>query len=115
MNVGEGDTIVAISFPRYSSRIVNAVDFACRSGAKVVAITDSMSSPIAKPAYAALCVKSNMASFADSLVAPLSIINALIAAISKKKNDEISSALARLERVWDEYHVYNKKGMGKEL
>ena len=115
MNVGEGDTIVAISFPRYSSRIVNAVDFACRSGAKVVAITDSMSSPIAKPAYAALCVKSNMASFADSLVAPLSIINALIAAISKKKNDEISSALARLERVWDEYHVYNKKCMGKEL
>ncbi len=115
MNISEGDTIVAISFPRYSSRIVNAVDFACRSGAKVVAITDSMSSPIAKPAYAALCVKSNMASFADSLVAPLSIINALIAAISKKKNDEISAVLAKLEHAWDEYHVYDKKGIGKAL
>lgn len=115
MNIGAGDTIVAISFPRYSSRIVHAVDFACRSGAKVVAITDSMSSPIAKPAYAALCVKSNMASFADSLVAPLSIINALIAAISKKKNDEISAVLAKLEHAWDEYHVYDKKGIGKEL
>lgn len=112
MNIGEGDTVVAISFPRYSSRIVNAVDFAANSGAKVIAITDGMSSPIAKPAYAALCAKSNMASFADSLVAPLSIINALIAAISKKKNDEISSTLAKLEHVWDEYHVY-KSGDSK--
>ncbi|MBO5195494.1 MAG: MurR/RpiR family transcriptional regulator [Clostridia bacterium] len=114
MNIGEGDTVVAFSFPRYSTRIVHAVDFACRNGAKVVAITDSMSSPIAKPAYATLCAKSNMASFADSLVAPLSIINALIAAISKKKNDEISAALTKLEHAWDEYHVY-KKDMGKKL
>lgn len=114
MNIGEGDTVVAISFPRYSSRIVNAVDFAANSGAKVIAITDGMSSPIAKPAYAALCAKSNMASFADSLVAPLSIINALIAAISKKKNDEISSVLTKLEHVWDEYHVY-KSGDGKSV
>ena len=114
MNIGEGDTVGAFSFPRYSTRIVHAVDFACRNGAKVVAITDSMSSPIAKPAYATLCAKSNMASFADSLVAPLSIINALIAAISKKKNDEISAALTKLEHAWDEYHVY-KKDMGKKL
>ena len=114
MNIGEGDTVVAFSFPRYSTRIVHAVDFAWRNGAKVVAITDSMSSPIAKPAYATLCAKSNMASFADSLVAPLSIINALIAAISKKKNDEISAALTKLEHAWDEYHVY-KKDMGKKL
>ncbi len=112
MNISEGDTVVAISFPRYSSRIVNAVDFAVRSGAKVVAITDSMSSPIAKPAYATLCAKSNMASFADSLVAPLSIINALIAAISKKKHDDISAALTKLEHIWDEYHVYDKKEAG---
>ncbi len=110
MNIGEGDTVVAISFPRYSSRIVNAVDFAVKQGASVVAITDSMSSPIAKPALATLCAKSNMASFADSLVAPLSIINALIAAISKKKHDEISAALSKLEGIWDEYKVYNKKG-----
>ncbi|MBQ7836856.1 MAG: MurR/RpiR family transcriptional regulator [Clostridia bacterium] len=113
MNICDGDTVVAISFPRYSSRIVNAVDFACRSGAKVVAITDSMSSPIAKPAFATLCAKSNMASFADSLVAPLSIINALIAAISKKKHSEISATLSRLENIWDEYHVYDKKRSGE--
>lgn len=109
MNIGEGDTVVAISFPRYSTGIVNAVDFACRSGAKVISITDSMSSPIAGPAYATLCAKSNMASFADSLVAPLSIINALIAAISKKKQSEISDKLSRLEGIWDEYKVYDKK------
>lgn len=110
MSIGQGDTVIAVSFPRYSSRIVNAVDFACRSGAKVIAITDSLSSPIAQKAYAALCAKSNMASFADSLVAPLSIINALIAAIGKKKQAEISATLARLETVWDEYHVYDKHG-----
>ncbi|MBQ8474993.1 MAG: MurR/RpiR family transcriptional regulator [Clostridia bacterium] len=111
MNIGEGDTVVAISFPRYSTRIVKAVDFAGRSGAKVVSVTDSLSSPIAKNAYATLSAKSNMTSFADSLVAPLSVINALIAAISKKKQAEISAALDRLERVWDEYQVYDNKNV----
>ncbi len=108
MKVEEGDVLVAISFPRYSARIVNAVDFATNSGAKVIAITDGPSSPIANKAYATLSAKSSMVSFADSLVSALSIINALIAAIGKKKEDEISATLARFESVWDEYHVYDK-------
>ena len=107
MKAGEGDVVVAISFPRYSARIVNAVDFATNSGAKVIAITDGPSSPIAGKAFATLSSKSTMVSFADSLVSALSIINALIAAIGKKKEDEISDTLARFERVWDEYQVYN--------
>ena len=107
MKAGEGDVVVAISFPRYSARIVNAVDFATKSGSKVIAITDGPSSPIAGKAFATLSAKSTMVSFADSLVAALSIINALIAAIGKKKEDEISETLARFERVWDEYQVYN--------
>jgi DNA-binding MurR/RpiR family transcriptional regulator len=107
MKAGEGDVVVAISFPRYSARIVNAVDFATNSGAKVIAITDGPSSPIAGKAFATLSAKSTMVSFADSLVSALSIINALIAAIGKKKEDEISETLARFERVWDEYQVYN--------
>lgn len=107
MKAGEGDVVVAISFPRYSARIVNAVDFATSSGAKVIAITDGPSSPIANKAFATLSAKSTMVSFADSLVSALSIINALIAAIGKKKEDEISDTLARFERVWDEYQVYN--------
>lgn len=111
MNIGEGDTVVAISFPRYSTRIVKAVDFAQRCGARVISVTDSLSSPIARSAYATLCAKSNMTSFADSLVAPLSVINALIAAISKKKQTEVSAALDKLERVWDEYQVYDNKNV----
>ena len=109
MRVKEGDTVIAISFPRYSKRIINAVDFANSRGANVVAITDGPSSPIAKNAAAALFAKSDMASFADSLVAPLSIINALLAAIGMKKQAEITETLHRLESVWDKYDVYEKK------
>ena len=116
MKLESGDIVIAVSFPRYSSRIINAVDFACRAGAKVVAITDSTDSPIAHSAYACLSAKSDMVSFADSLVAPLSIINALLAAIGRKKQTEISAALSRLEQVWDEYGVYgspDKNGGGR--
>ncbi len=110
MKIEDGDVIIAMSFPRYSSRVVNAVDFAKSKGARVVAVTDSETSPIADKAYATLTSKSNMVSFADSLVAPLSVINALIAAIGKKKQAEISETLESLEKVWDEYNVYNKHG-----
>lgn len=109
MRVKKGDTVIAISFPRYSKRIINAADFAVSRGANVVAITDGPSSPIAKNAAAALFAKSDMASFADSLVAPLSIINALLAAIGLKKQNEIARTLIDLEKVWDDYDVYEKK------
>ncbi len=106
MKVGEGDVMIAISFPRYSTNIAKAADFAASAGAKVIAITDSVSSPIARCATEVLTARSDMASFADSLVAPLSIINAMIAAAANRRHSELSATLGRLEAVWDEYNVY---------
>lgn len=106
MKVHSDDVLIAISFPRYTTGIVNAVEYASKTGAKVVAITDSMSSPIVPHASAVLVAKSDMASFVDSLVAPMSLINALIAYIGKKKHTEVTETLSRLEAVWKEYNVY---------
>ena len=108
MSVGEGDVMIAISFPRYSKRIIKAVDYAKREGANVIAITDSPDSPIAGGADQLLMAKSDMASFVDSLVAPMSIINAIIVALSRKKQDELKVRLRQLEEIWDEYEVYDK-------
>ena len=108
MSIGEDDVMVAISFPRYSKRIIHAVDFARHAGADVIAITDSADSPIAGGADQLLLAKSDMASFVDSLVAPMSIINALIVALSRKKQDELRVRLRLLEEIWDEYDVYDK-------
>ncbi|MBE6709302.1 MAG: MurR/RpiR family transcriptional regulator [Ruminococcaceae bacterium] len=108
MKVGENDVMIAISFPRYSSNIAKAADFAASAGAKVIAITDSASSPIATHAAEVLTARSDMASFADSLVAPLSIINAMVAAVSMRSHDEVAARLRRLEEIWDEYDVYEK-------
>ena len=105
--MGQDDVMIAVSFPRYSSRIVNAVSFAEECGAKVVALTDNKLSPIAKGAYAVLEARSDMASFVDSLAAPLSVINALIAAVGMKKRDEVSATLGSLEKVWARYNVYD--------
>ena len=108
MNIGKDDVMVAISFPRYSKRMKNAVSFAKHAGANVIAITDSTASPIAPAADQILLAKSDMASFADSLVAPMSIINALIVALSRHKQDELRVRLHLLEEIWDEYDVYDK-------
>ena len=108
MSIGEEDVMIAISFPRYSKRIIHAVNFAKHKGADVIAITDSPDSPIAAGANQILAAKSDMASFVDSLVAPLSIINAIIVALSRKKQDELRVRLHRLEEIWDEYDVYDK-------
>ena len=108
MSIGEEDVMIAISFPRYSKRIIHAVDFAHHSGADVIALTDSMASPIAVGANQVLTAKSDMASFADSLVAPLSIINAIIVAVSREKRDDLRVRLRQLEEIWDEYDVYDK-------
>lgn len=108
LRVGEGDVLIALTFPRYSKRIVKAVNFAKNNGAKVIAITDSENSPIASAADRLLLAKSDMASYMDSLVAPLSLINAIIVSISLKKKDEIASIFERLENVWDQYDIYDK-------
>ena len=108
MNIGESDVLIAVSFPRYSKSIIKAVGYAHNAGANVIALTDSRNSPIAANADQLLVAQSDMASFADSLVAPMSLINALIVAVSRESSDLLSMRLHRLEEVWDEYNVYDK-------
>lgn len=108
LRIGKDDVVLAISFPRYSQRIIKGVEYAHSQSANVVVLTDSSSSPIAPYASALLTAKSDMASFADSLVAPLSTINALIVAIAKEKHFEIESMLTKLKSVCDEYDGYDK-------
>lgn len=110
MSIGEGDVMIGLSFPRYSKKVVGAVSYARDSGAKVVAITDSAESPIAPVASHALYAKSDMASFADSLAAPLSVINALVVAVSRAKREELTERLRQLEKIWEEYNVYDNQG-----
>ena len=109
MQIGEGDVMIAISFPRYSKRIINAVEYARSRKANVVALTDSKVAPIAAHADELLIAQSDMISFVDSLVAPLSIINAIVMAVSRKKQKEVTERLRILEEVWDRYEVYDKK------
>jgi DNA-binding MurR/RpiR family transcriptional regulator len=108
MRIDENDVMIAISFPRYSKRIIKAVEFAGSKGANVVALTDSRESPIAAGASQLLTASSDMASFVDSLVAPLSIINAIVVAVARKKKEELTTRLRDLEQIWDEYDVYEK-------
>lgn len=108
MRISKDDVLVGISFPRYSSRTVRALDFASNRGATVVAITDSSASPLTQYAKYTLLARSDMASFVDSLVAPLSLINALIVAVGLKRRSEVYKTFAELERIWDEYDIYEK-------
>ena len=108
LRVGPGDVVIGISFPRYSTRTVRAMEFARDQGATVIAITDSEQSPLVETASCKLLAKSDMASFVDSLVAPLSVVNALIVAVGRKKEQETAATFQKLERIWDEYQVYEK-------
>ncbi len=108
LRVRKEDVVIGISFPRYSTRTVRAMEYAKDQGATVVAITDSEVSPLVDTATYKLFAKSDMASFVDSLVAPLSLINALIVAVGRKKNGEVSAIFEKLEHIWDEYEVYEK-------
>lgn len=112
LRVSPDDVVIAISFPRYSKRIINAVEYAHLQGAHIVSITDSPLSPIAASADSGLYAKSDMASFVDSLVAPLSIINALLVDLARKKQGELQKVFSRLESIWDEYDVYDKDSRG---
>ena len=110
VQVGEGDVTIGLSFPRYSRRTVRAINFAHERGSKVVAITDSASNSMAKAADYVLLAKSDMASFVDSLVAPLSIVNALLVAISLKRQEQNRGVLEELESLWEQYRVYQPFG-----
>ena len=106
--VGEGDVVIGVSFPRYSSRTVRAMSFARDRGATTIAITDGEASPLFPISRYALMARSDMASFVDSLVAPLSLVNALLVAVSQRKNDELARTFRTLEDIWEEYNVYEK-------
>jgi len=109
MSINENDVMIAISFPRYSKRTINAVEYARAKNANVVALTDSKMSPIAGYANQLLIAQSDMASFVDSLVAPLSIINAMIVSVARKKQDDLTARLHTLEEVWEQYDVYDTR------
>lgn len=108
LRISAEDVMICISFPRYSQRTIKAARFARDRGTSVVSLTDSPESPLVALSDSCLYASSDMASFIDSLVAPLSLINALIVAISLEKETEISATLSELEQIWDEYNVYEK-------
>ncbi len=108
MRIDEKDVLIGMSFPRYSRQTVLALQYARSRGASVVAITDCASSPLTQYSDCNLYAKSDMASFVDSLVAPLSLINALIVAVSARNKDVVTRNFERLEKIWREYEVYEE-------
>ena len=108
-SIGKDDVLIAFSFPRYSSKMVSAVKYARQNASNVVVFTDSEISPLAEYATCLITAQSDMASFMDSLVAPISIINAIIVEITRRREKEITERFDKLEKVWDEYDVYTKR------
>jgi DNA-binding MurR/RpiR family transcriptional regulator len=106
IQVTPDDVVIGISYPRYSNRTVKAMQFARDEGATVIAITDNLDSPPARTSSIALTARSGMASFVDSLVAPMSLINALIVAVGMRRKEQVSETFNRLENIWEEYQVY---------
>ena len=106
LRVGEGDVVIGISLPRYSSSTVKVMQYAHDAGATVIAITDNPDAPAGKVADHVLAAKSNMASVVDSLVAPMSVINALIVSSAQMQKQEVTRTFEDLEHIWEEYEVY---------
>ena len=119
IHISKDDVIIGISFPRYSMRTLKALEFANNRNAKVITLTDSIHSPMNLYSSCNLIARSDMASIVDSLVAPLSVINALIVALCMRKQREVTATLEDLEKIWDEYQVYNNDEInladGKEI
>lgn len=107
--IGEGELLIGISFPRYTSRSIEAMGFARQQGAALIAITDGPLSPLHSTADVCLMAKSDMSSFVDSFAAPLSLINALIVALGQRRRSEVSDYFEKMERIWSEYDVYLAK------
>ena len=108
LRVGHEDVVIGISLPRYSSRTVKLLQYAHDSGATVVTITDKPEAPAGKVADYVLCAKSNMVSFVDSLVAPMSVVNALIVSVGLQQEDSVAKTYEDLERIWDEYDAFER-------
>ena len=119
IHISKDDVIIGISFPRYSMRTLKALEFANNRNAKVITLTDSIHSPMNLYSSCNLIARSDMASIVDSLVAPLSVINALVVALCMRKQKEVTATLEDLEKIWDEYQVYNNDEInladGKEI
>ena len=109
VGVNSEDVVIAFSFPRYSTATVKAAQYCRSTGANVIAITDNAESPLGVNADHVICTKSDMVSLVDSLVAPLSVVNALIVAIASKREAEVHRTFETLEHIWDQYHVYEKR------
>ena len=108
IRINEHDVIIGISFPRYSMRTLKALEFASNRKAKVITLTDSVHSPMNLYSSCNLIARSDMASIVDSLVAPLSVVNALVVALCMKRQKEVVSTLETLEEIWGEYEVYSR-------
>lgn len=109
IHIGAQDAVVAFSFPRYSSSTVQGIGFCRDMGATVIGITNSMESPLVPYCDRVLVAKSDMVSIVDSLTAPLSLVNALIVALAAGREESIRSNFERLESIWQQYHIYEKK------
>ena len=109
VGVNSRDVVIAFSFPRYSTATVKAAQYCRSTGANVIAITDNRQSPLGQNADHVICAKSDMVSLVDSLVAPLSVVNALIVAIASRREKEVQRTFETLEHIWDQYHVYEKR------
>lgn len=110
---GADDVVIAFSFPRYSAATVKGAQYSRTTGAKVIAITDSRLSPLAQHCDHVLLAKSDMVSLVDSIVAPLSVINALLVALASGREQSLSKTFDTLEKVWEEYNVYEKRVDGR--
>ena len=108
IHIGPGDVMIAISFPRYSKVTMNTVKFAQSRGATIVAITDNELSPVYQMSDAALLAPCEMISFVDSMVAPLSLVNALLVAVGYRMGKDVSKTFGELEDIWNEYGVFGK-------
>ena len=109
VGIDSQDVVIAFSFPRYSSATTKGAQYCRSTGATVIGITDSRESPLGVCCDHVLCAKSDMVSLVDSLVAPLSVVNALIVSIAAKREKELHRTFEALERIWDQYHVYEKR------
>lgn len=105
-NISSQDVIVGISYPRYSMKTVTALEYAHRRNAHIIALTDSEQSPLTSLADCCIFARSDMTSFVDSLVAPLSVINALLAALSIRRKDSVIKTMESLETLWSEMNEY---------
>ena len=113
VGIGSEDVVIAFSFPRYSASTTKGAQYCRTTGAKVIGITDNRESPLGSVSDLVLVAKSDMVSLVDSLVAPLSVINALIVALASRRQKELQATFEALEQIWDQYNVYEKQESGK--